>query len=508
MSEAMESRAAVPKLGAGQRIDSLDLLRGIAILGIFMMNTWTMSLPQNAYTNAARYDPNWVIGYGFPSFVDFDGNTFYSELEPLTGLNRAVYIFVHLVADMKFISTFSILFGAGIVLQSQRAEKTGRNPWRVHYLRMAILLLFGLIHTFGFWYGDILTDYALLGMLLAPLRKLPAALLLVLGLALVCAQPVSDRLHLAHLQLEQKQAGIPPEERKAEPFWQKVWDPIDRLDVNIYNTSGQQWADHLRDEGLDPAQFPASNDRELQVYRSGWWDQIVGHRFWASVQAHTAEFLTWTLFRCGGLFLVGMGLHKLRFFNGTWPRWLYAVIPLVLAPIGWFITYRGVLYNESIHWNEDWYGTESLWHKGVYYNYYGSLLCALGYISAGVVLALITARPALRVLHVCLVPIRAVGRMALTCYLTETLIGTTLFYGHGFGKFGMFTRAELLFEVVLPAWAGILMFATLWLTLFRQGPLEWLWHSIVYWDWRNPRKAAAGPDKALTPTVPGMAGQA
>ena len=111
-----------------------------------------------------------------------------------------------------------------------------------------------------------------------------------------------------------------------------------------------------------------------------------------------------------------------------------------------------------------------------------------------------------------LTPIRSIGRMALTCYLGETLIGTTIYYCHGigpiklgFGLFGRTTRVENL-PIVFGTWLFMLIFATFWLTMFRQGPLEWFWHSIVYWDWKNPRHAAAGPDASLSPSVKGTAG--
>src|SRR3954468_22624427 len=117
--------AAVPTLARpGQRIDSLDLLRGIAILGIFLMNTWTMSLPQGAYTNPALYSPDWVQGNG--GYGSFPGGDY---LQPPQGKELATYTIIHLFADMKFITTFSILFGAGIVMQAERSAKKGRNPW-------------------------------------------------------------------------------------------------------------------------------------------------------------------------------------------------------------------------------------------------------------------------------------------------------------------------------------------------------------------------------------------
>jgi uncharacterized protein len=202
-----------------------------------------------------------------------------------------------------------------------------------------------------------------------------------------------------------------------------------------------------------------------------------------------------------------MGLQKLRFFHAGWRKWGYWLAAAVAIPVGWYITYRGVLWNNSIGWSDEWSNPNSLWHKGVRFNYYGSLITAFGYVSAGVLLSIWAANPARKILNRCLLPIRSVGRMALTCYLSETLIGTTIFYGHGLGYFGKLTRFELL-PIVLGTWVVILAFATLWLRFFRQGPLEWFWHSIVYWDWKNPRKAAAGPDASLSPSVSGAVGEA
>ncbi len=147
----------------GPRIDSLDLLRGIAILGIFLMNTWTMSMPQEAYTNPTTYSPDW--SFRLSSFPNGDLQ------QALTGINYWTFVIIHELADMRFITMFSIMFGAGIMLQGERAGIRGRNPWAVHYARMSVLLCFGLIHTFFLWYGDILTAYSLCGILLFPIRR-------------------------------------------------------------------------------------------------------------------------------------------------------------------------------------------------------------------------------------------------------------------------------------------------------------------------------------------------
>jgi uncharacterized protein len=490
MTQAFDT-PLVPQLAKpAARIDALDLLRGIAILGIFLMNTWTMSVPQEAYTNPAAYNPNWRPGLGFPAYTE-TGELYYTNLEPLTGMDRATYIGIHLFADMKFITTFSILFGAGIVLQAERSRRKGHNPWAVHYVRMVVLLMFGLCHTFGFWYGDILTDYALSGMVLAPCRLLPGPVLFVMGLLLIGSGTALD-----YARMDRMDGTV------GDVWWYKPIETVDNWNEQIRNKGIEASEEHMRARNVDLPSPHDSNDRELLAYRGGWWDQIVEHRFWTSVMGHTTEFLTWTFLRCGGCFLLGMSLHRWRFFHASWPRWRYVAVALIAVPTGWYITYRGVLFNDSKGWSETWTDPDSLWHRGVRYNYYGSLITAFGYLALGVLLATWAANPGRKLLRACLIPIRAVGRTALTCYLLETLIGTTIFYGHGLGYFGYLTRAELL-PIVLGTWVFILAFATVWLKFFRQGPLEWFWHAIVYWEWKNPRHMAAGPDASLSQSMAG-----
>ncbi len=436
------------------RLDSLDLLRGVAILGIFLMNTWTMSLPQEAYTNLAQYAPDWIYLQGFP-----EGH------ELFTATDHAVYLVIHLLADMKFITMFSMMFGAGILLQGDRAAAKGLSPARIHYARMAVLLVFGLLHAYFLWYGDILFDYAACGMLLFPLRRLPAAVLITLGLLMISMVTVIG-------QVTWHQNDLPP-------FGQR-----------IFNTALQPIYD------LDNKLVFVGNDIELHAYRADWTvglphprlaslEAEMTHRAIASFRAQTTGFLTWTFFRCGGAILIGMGLQRLRFFHGAWPLTAYVLIAVLAIPLGWFITYQGVLYNDRNGWDDT-----VLWGTGVEFNYWGSLVTEMGYISAGVLVAIWAADPANWILQKCLVPIRSVGRTALSNYIMQSLIGTTIFYGHGFGLFGYLSRLQLL-GVVVAVWTFQLILSPLWLSYFRQGPLEWLWHKIVYWRGEPPALATA-----------------
>lgn len=142
------------------RIDSLDTLRGFALLGILVMNIQSFSMPASAY------------------FIP----TLYGELN---GANGLVWLLGNLFFDLKFLAIFSILFGAGIVLMTQHRDAAGQPVISVHFRRMILLLLFGLGHAYCIWYGDILAFYAVCGMLVVWVRRWPAHRLALAGAALV-----------------------------------------------------------------------------------------------------------------------------------------------------------------------------------------------------------------------------------------------------------------------------------------------------------------------------------
>ena len=119
------------------RIDAIDVLRGVALLGILLMNVQSFAMPQAAYFNP----------------------TAYGDLE---GANLYVWVAGRMFADQKFMAIFSMLFGAGIVLMAGRAEARG-DARRAHYRRMGWLLVIGLLHAHLLWSGDILFLYAVSG---------------------------------------------------------------------------------------------------------------------------------------------------------------------------------------------------------------------------------------------------------------------------------------------------------------------------------------------------------
>ncbi|XHC24842.1 hypothetical protein ABWH91_11290 [Phycisphaerales bacterium ac7] len=152
-------------VGESERIDSLDVLRGLALLGIFVMN-----IPSFALSSYAFFKP--------PLQGGFDGADYWS------------WLLGHLFFDQKMMSIFSMLFGAGIVLFSSRIEQKRGRSAGVHYRRMGWLLVIGMLHAYLIWFGDILVSYALVGMVVFLFRRLPPVMLVVLAAILLPIAPI------------------------------------------------------------------------------------------------------------------------------------------------------------------------------------------------------------------------------------------------------------------------------------------------------------------------------
>jgi uncharacterized protein len=149
----------------GMRIAALDVVRGVAVLGILLLNILSFGLPEAAYVNPRAYG-GWH------------------------GADLAAWLVNFVLFDGKMRGLFSFLFGASMLLVIERAETKGEDAASVHYRRMGWLLAFGLAHLWLVWKGDILAHYALVGMLAFGLRDLPAWRMLVLGGLLIAATTV------------------------------------------------------------------------------------------------------------------------------------------------------------------------------------------------------------------------------------------------------------------------------------------------------------------------------
>ena len=412
----MTSTDAEP-VAQNARIDAIDVLRGVALLGILVMNIQAFAMPQASYFNPTAYGD-------------------------LTGVNLYVWVAGRMLADQKFMTIFSMLFGAGIVLMAGRAETRG-DARRMHYRRMGWLLVIGLLHAHLLWSGDILFLYAVCGMLVYPLRRQPPGRLLALGVALLAvasAYSIGSGVSLPYW----------PEEARVA-FTADVWQPT-----------------------------PATINAELEAYRGGWLDQQPV-RSEGAFAFETLALITWGVWRAGGLMLIGMALFKHGVFSARRSTRFYVALIAVAVAVGLPLQAYGILLDFGREW--------PVWSffVGVQFNYWPSIAVSLGYVGA-VMLACRTAalRPYTR-------PFAAVGQTALTNYLLQTVICTTIFYGHGLGWFGSVDRAGQA-GVVAAVWVVQLLSSSLWLRRFRFGPAEWMWRSLTY-GVRQPLRKTPAPGK-------------
>ena len=397
------SPAASPTTGT-ERIAAIDVLRGFAVLGILIVNMAGFARVPSAFMNP-------TIGGAFD------------------GLDVWIWATVYLFADTKFISIFSMLFGAGIAMMGERAAARGQSGTAFHYRRQLWLLVIGLAHAYLIWHGDILVAYALCGMLLYPLHRMrPRRLLWIGGCAVAFVVPMWMLVGLS----------IP------------YWPEAERI------AAAAEWA--------PPDNVLAA---EIAAFRGGWADQIAV-RAPIAFAIETTAFLGLFIWRAGGLMLIGMALYKLGVLAATRSPAFYRRMTVIGLAAGLPLAAAGIVY--KLHHGFAW---ERTMFQGTLFNYVGSVGVFLGYVGGVMLMVRFSALPELRA------RLAATGRMALTNYIAQSLICTFIFYGHGLGLFERVSAAGQM-GIVAAIWLLQLAWSPWWLDRFRFGPMEWLWRTLTY----------------------------
>ncbi len=379
------------------RIRSVDAVRGFALFGVLLVNMY----------NFGAYSTEWT------GMVD-----------------RIAFTAMHSVFETKSWRLFSFLFGFGLALQMLKAEtRTAGSLW-FYFRRLVILFVIGMAHAL-FYDGDILMEYAALGLILVAFRKLRKRTLLALAFVLLAAFPVGNMV----VSLSNDEPSAQSEEtlslaerREGHPYLGSLADVFEE------NASA------------------------------------IPPRIWSNLHSPESSLAVFAMF------LLGLYVGRSRILHDV-PQHL----PLIRKVFGW-----GVGIGVT--------GATAEWLLGQYFGYavfrentasseiqflgdilfaYGSTALALGY-AAGIVL-LAQGRNWMSVDR----SLENLGKMALTVYLSGTVMFTMLFHGYGFGQLFLMGPAEVTAYAVL-FFAILVVFCAWWLRRFRFGPMEWVWRSLTY----------------------------
>lgn len=390
---ALKQSAATP---SAERIDLLDALRGFALLGVLLANI------------------DYWSGWGF---MDLPTRI------ALAGTDQALVarIFHKLAVDGKFYSLFSLMFGIGFSLQLIRLERRGADGLAIFRRRMLVLMLIGVIHLVLIWDGDILTLYALLGLLLPFVRRWSDKALMWAALVLLLV-PIPGVWLFAQVGWNPSTPFMALSQRLAAP-----WYGGDQTDAVRWLAQGD-WRSHWG------------------WLMGGWpWRIITILDSWRIPKVLAMMLLGMVV---GRRLVAGTLLDDRRLLLGTLVAGLAVGLPLSI----WYACFESI---DQAHLS----------------TVLGTAPLALAY-AAGFALLWPHARIILR--H--LAPI---GRMALTNYLMHSLLGTAIFYGIGLGLVGKLPPLAF-YGVALAIFAFQLVFSRWWLAHYEQGPMERLWRLGTY----------------------------
>jgi uncharacterized protein len=416
-----------------ERIAALDVLRGGALLGILVMNIDTFGSPEGFHDI-----PLDVLSW------------------PYSSVNMALFLIKWIFFEGKMRGLFSMLFGAGVILMTDRAQRrgAGEDIADIYLRRNMLLVLFGLIHGCLIWGSDILFDYGLAALLfLYPCRKLKPKTLLITGtvLSLVVATYGAMLFNgtVDDLSLSRQAREIAAREQAGQPLTEEQ------------KQARQAWQDRIASQRIQPA------DQQIAAANRGYF---------AGVAERLPYFLGPMFYRVHidliadnvSAMLIGMGLLRIGFLTGELPYGTYIWTALIGFAVSVPVYLVGLLRALASKLN---FLTVETWVFGPYYLTREAGMLA---ITAAIVMLIKSGRlAALQRL------VASVGRMALTNYLLTSLICQFVFVWGPWKLFGRLEYYQLCY-VVIGVWAVNLIFSSLWLRAFEFGPMEWVWRCLTY----------------------------
>lgn len=380
----------IEQVGLSNRIQSLDVLRGLSLLGILVINMISFHSP------FGYYNPYEWWQYG----------------------DLAVFTWLDIFVQASFYPIFAMIFGYGMVIMQKRSALKGISFYKISIRRLIVLLVIGILHAFFVWHGDILITYAIMGLVLLLLMKLSGTMLMTIG-AVVYIIP--------------------------QLFLSGMLVIISMIDVSALG---------------DFTDIVALQQAET-TYATGTFWEITQQRFidW-SVNNNIGGFIVY-LIMILPLMMIGAGAAKKQWLekaNKQKKGW--AILLVITLPIGLLIKMLPFYIEPSMSLQ---YVQDML----------GGPILSFAYIAIAVLL--MTNKYVVQILK----PLASAGRMSITIYLTQSIVGTFIFYQYGLGLYGeMSMQTGTLLAITIFIIQVIL--AEIWLWKFKQGPVEKVWRLLTY----------------------------
>ena len=421
-----EAAATASPVTRKVRIRSIDTLRGVALLGILLMNIIAFGLPYASYFNPV-----------------FDSN--------LEGINLSTYIAMDVFVEGSMRGIFSMLFGAGFLLFITKPDTNEDLVRGLYFRRTLLLILIGVFNAYILvWPGDILFTYGVAGLLLYVFWHYSAKKLALISGVIFALLAI---LHTASHMYSRGQR-------------EEVLE-IEALPASTELNQVQQQTLAEWDTFLDQQLFtPELVEQDLQIRKSGYLE-IFLFLVPFSLIIQTLGLVSSGLWDALAMMLLGMAFMKWGIFNASRSMRFYLGMFVIGfgtgLPINYFEVNAFVSSGFEIYWEAANRPTYDL----------GRLLVAIGYI--GLIMMVCKSG----ILHLLRSALASVGQMALTNYLSQSLICNAIFMGWGFNLLGELERFQI-YYVVLGVWLFQLIVSPIWLRYFRFGPAEWLWRSLTY----------------------------
>lgn len=372
-----------------ERVVAIDMIRGFSLLGIFIVNMLAFHTP----------------------YYYINPYTWYTNLS-----DADTFQWIDIALQGSVYPLFSMLFGYGLMMQFRKSQERGESFITLGLRRLSVLLIFGIIHAFLVWSGDILITYALSGFIVLFLLRLSRRWLL--GIALILY--VLPNMGLAFLTYIVAASG--------EAFYTGVQE----IESSLIAFGSGSWTD-------------------IFMQRAADWT-------YANIESGSLFLIGMTIFP---YMLVGAAAAKGKLIERTSEKktfWLTLTVVTLIA--GFSIKLLPYIFEANF-----------------YYMYvqdiFGGPLVAIGY--AG----LITLFCQLSIFRKLLNPVAKVGRMSMTTYLSQSVIATTIFYSYGFalyGKIDVLTGTWIAVGIFVIQ----MLFAEIWFSKFKQGPVEMIWKRATY----------------------------